>query len=167
MKLRKFKRGDNFFFQMLTDSGVIILESQPCHGKDARDSGVESLKENIRTKDRYDLIKERGKSYFILKAANGQEIGRSPEYDNVSDLQTFLNLIQSGPQDDGGEAYGTDGKTDDYKPLAFYQSYNSGVVNGFDRFFAEEEHYFTYNLGHICTCVTQTNYSVCPLTGFD
>ena len=154
MKLRKFKRGENFFFQMLDNDDKVILESQSYQSKDARDNGVESVKENIRNADRYDSLTEGGKSYFILKAANHQEIARSVAYDSNASMEAAMKSVQSGSSK-ARKGYGTDGRTDDYKPLSYYESRITGVNEGFDKFSADGEHYFTYNLDGLIYMISE------------
>jgi len=158
MKLRKFIRGESFYFQMIDNDGNVLLNSQAYSSKSDRDNGVDSVKKNLRDKDRYADITEDGQSYFILKAGNNQEIARSRAFNDADELQKVKRSLyeknQEGssqksdisPQPDGGEAYGTDGNSDDYKPLGFYQNNRSGNAHGFDSFNAEGESYFAYCL---------------------
>jgi uncharacterized protein YegP (UPF0339 family) len=118
MKLRKFNRGDNFFFQLLNDENKVTLESQSYTSKTDRDNGVESVKANIKNADRYESITEVGEHYFILKAGNNKEIARSGFYGSQNDLENALSYLQGGTSTE--IEYGTDGITDDYRPISFY-----------------------------------------------
>ena len=169
MKLRKFIRSKNFYFQMLNDDGGIILESQAYQTKDARNSGVESVKNNIGNPDRYSRLTEGDKEYFILKAGNNQEIGRSIGYTDETALKAAIEYAQGSRSSssqtitppapstptDGGEAYSTDGKDDDYKPLNFYERNGGGVESGFDSFSAEGESYFSYSLDSMIHMISE------------
>ncbi len=157
MKIRKFKRGESSYFQILNDENDVILESQAYQDKAARDNGVDSVRENIKNPDRYERVSKGGKSYFILKAANGQEIGRSRPFDDDASLNEALSYAQKGGSSTpkAEETYATDGKTDDYKPLRYYEARITGVQDGFDRFSAENEHYFTYNLGGLIYLISE------------
>jgi len=158
MRVRKFIRGENFYFQLLDNEGLVLLNSQSYSSKSDRNNGVDSVEKNLQNRDRYANITEDGKSYFILKAGNNQEIARSRAFDNADELEKVKRSLyersQGGSsqksdvskQADGGEAYGTDGKSDDYKPLGFYKDNRSGSANGFDIFNAEGESYFAYCL---------------------
>ncbi len=174
MKLRKFIRGENFYFQILDEDGSVILESQAYTAKDARDNGIDSVKTNISKPERYSEVTEGGETFFILKAGNNQEIARSIGYTDGAALKKAKDYAQrsrsssgstssssSGSsttkttttaasttpaQPDGGEAYGTDGKGDDYKPLNFYVTNGSDLKDGFDSFAAAGESYFSYRV---------------------
>ncbi len=172
MKLRKFIRGENYYFQILDEDGNTILESQAYTGKDARDNGIESVKTNISKVERYSEVTEGGETFFILKAGNNQEIARSVGYTDAVALKKAKDYAQRSrssssskssstsstkstssasttpaAQPDGGEAYDTDGKGDDYKPLNFYVTNGSDdVKDGFDSFAAAGESYFSYRV---------------------
>ena len=123
MRIRKFRRGESSHFQILNDEKEVILESLAYQDKAARDNGFDSVKENIRNTDRYDRVTEDGKSYFILKAANGQEIARSRAFTDDASLNAALEYSQKGGSDlASAKEYVSDGRTDDYKPLAYYES---------------------------------------------
>ncbi len=195
MKLRKFIRGERYFFQMLDDDRNIVLESQAYTSKDARDNGIESVRENISNPGRYEVFTGDGDSYFILKAANGQEIGRSRTFSNDEEREETMEYslqsrskrnktdepspgpdpgqatapavtngpepepemaeVTSPPQEDGGEAYGTDGNTDDYKPLDFYENNGNNVSFGFDSFHADGEDYFSFSLDGLIYLISE------------
>jgi uncharacterized protein YegP (UPF0339 family) len=168
MRVRVFRREGNnqYYFQFLRDDGQIILNSEGYTTEAARDNGVQSVINNAGNPDRYEIhTTEGGRFYFILKATNGQEIGRSVTFRSLESRDAAVVLLQGeGPtvagQGDANTAatpsatsavdldpYQPSGKEDDYKPLNFYETRITGVENGFDSFSAEGEHYFTYNLG--------------------
>lgn len=143
MKFRKFTRGNQYFFQVLGKGGAVLLNSEAYESAAGRNNGIQSVSEHMPNEDRYATVEEGGQYYFILKADNNQEIGRSPSYGSAADRDDAMRATIA---DDGGEVYGNDGRTDDYKPLFFYETNNEGVEQGLDPFAAEGEHYFSYNL---------------------
>ena len=170
MRYRLFRRksNNNYYFQFLTDDEQPILNSQGYTDKDARNNGLESVINNSGNVDRYEVITNGDGTFaFVLKAGNGQEIGRSSNYDNEAALSSAIALFQTEVpsvrtlQEEGaGEGmvtattvvteekpYEADGKADNYKSLSFYESNGSAVDDGFDSFSAEGLHYFSYNLG--------------------
>ena len=153
MKLRKFKRGDNFFFQLLNDENKVTLESQSYTSKTDRDNGVESVKANIKNADRYESITEVGEHYFILKAGNNKEIARSGFYGSQNDLENALSYLQGGTSTE--IEYGTDGITDDYRPISFYEERSGDVKDGFAKFEAEGEYYFCYNIDRVVYMISE------------
>lgn len=153
MKLRKFKSGDNFFFQMLNDASEVILESQAYTSKDDRDKGIESVKVNIKNTDRYKAMTEGGKHFFILRAGNNQEVARSVRYDSNADMKSAISYVQGESSDEG--EYSTDGVTDDYKPIAYYEERSKGVKDGFVKFYADGESYFSYKIDGVVYMISE------------
>ena len=168
MRYRAFrtKKDNNFHFQFLTEKGDPILKSQAYADKNACFNGIKSVMKNAGDASRYEKIEEGGKHYFILKAGNNQEIGRSVAYNSAADADRGIALMQAeGPTAKNNADKGTDSQNaaastpppaekkkpasgdDDYRPLAFYESRISGKDNGFESFAAEGESYFTYNVG--------------------
>ena len=169
MRVRVFRREGNnqYYFQFLRDDGQVILNSEGYTTEVARDNGVQSVINNAGNVDRYEAhSNDGGGFYFILKAANGQEIGRSVTFRKENSRNTAMKLMQGEAANvEGGrgttttrtattttiqkvvEPYKASGNEDNYKPLNFYETRITGVDNGFDSFSEGNEHYFTYNLG--------------------
>ncbi len=188
MRYRAFRtKNDNkFYFQFLSDNGDVLLRSQAYDGKEACFNGIKSVISNAGEEGRYERATNNdGQHYFILKAANGQEIGRSEAYDSEADVtQAMATFIAEAPnassrtkEEGGGAERVTAGNqsdspgdatdelpyeegargTDNYKPLAFYESRISGVEDGFDNFHDEDEneYYFTYNLDKLVVLISE------------
>jgi len=174
MRYRAFrtKKDNNFHFQFLTEKGDPILKSQPYTDKNACFNGIKSVMKNAGDAARYEKIEEGGKHFFILKAGNNQEIGRSVAYNSAADADKGIALMKAeGPTAKNNADKGTTTKSqaaastpppantstekkksaasgaDDYKPLAYYESNVSVNDNGFQSFAADGEFYFTYNSG--------------------
>ncbi len=169
MRYRAFRRKkDNlFYFQFLNEDGGVLLNSQAYQDKDACFNGIRSVLANAGDSERYEKsIDGDGNHFFILKAGNNQEIGRSTKYDNEAAVDGAIsNFISDGPdatskaaqeESDSDSSKAADASqpyeantsgTDDYRPLAFYESRISGAETGIDSFDADDgEFYFTYNL---------------------
>ena len=68
-------------FNLKGGNGQIILSSEMYESKAACENGIESIKKNAGEAGRYDRrTSAAGDPYFVLKAGNGQEIGRSETY---------------------------------------------------------------------------------------
>ncbi|MFK7979165.1 MAG: DUF1508 domain-containing protein, partial [Saprospiraceae bacterium] len=170
MRVRVFRREGNnqYYFQFLRDDGQVILNSEGYTTETARDNGVQSVINNAGNADRYEAhSNDGGGFYFILKAGNGQEIGRSVTFRKEKSRNSAITLMQgeaASVEGGGGagittaaatattvqkvvEPYKASGNEDNYKPLNFYETRITGVDNGFDSFSEGDEHYFTYNLG--------------------
>ena len=176
MRYRAFrtKKDNNFHFQFLTENGDPILKSQAYADKNACFNGIKSVMKNAGDTSRYEKMEEGGKHFFIIRAGNNQEIGRSVAYNSSADADRGIALMQAeGPTAKNNADKGTSTTTqkaaastpppvaptpekeqkkpasgaDDYKPLAYYESRISGKDNGFESFAADGEYYFTYNSG--------------------
>lgn len=70
-----------FHFNLKAGNGQIILSSEMYESKAACENGIESVKKNADNEARYERrTSTAGDPYFVLKAGNGQEIGRSETY---------------------------------------------------------------------------------------
>ena len=169
MRYRAFrtKKDDQFYFQFLTEGGDTVLRSQSYADKNACFNGIKSVISNAGDNVRYQKLTENGKHYFILKAGNNQEIGRSVPYDSEADADKGIALmIAEGPtatnKSDAGKTKATpapaapstekkaasSSSVDEYRPLAFYEAQASND-NGFDSFRDGDdgEYYFAYSVG--------------------
>ena len=83
-KKSKDKKGE-FRFNLHAGNGQVILSSEGYKTAASRDNGIASVQKNSQDDARYeDRETKSGKPYFVLKAANGQVIGTSEIYSNVS-----------------------------------------------------------------------------------
>ena len=75
------RKNDEFQFNLKASNGEIILTSEGYTTKAACLNGVESVKKNSASEERFEkLVAKNGKPYFNLKATNGQVIGQSQMY---------------------------------------------------------------------------------------
>ena len=74
-------KNDEFYFRLRAANGEPILASEGYVGKAGCQNGVDSVKENATHDQRYERkIATDGQFYFVLKATNGEPIGRSEMY---------------------------------------------------------------------------------------
>lgn len=79
-EIKKSANG-KFHFNLKAGNGQIILSSEMYESKSACENGIESIKKNAGNADRFDRRESKGGDpYFVIKAGNGQEIGRSETY---------------------------------------------------------------------------------------
>ena len=89
-----------FFFNLKASNGQIILSSEMYESKAAAENGIESVKKNAADDDRYDrLTAKNGDPYFVLKAANGQQIGRSETYKTTAAMDNGIESVKSNASD--------------------------------------------------------------------
>ena len=85
-----------FHFNLKAGNGQIILSSEMYETKGAAENGIESVKKNAADTSRYEIrTSTKGDPYFVLKAGNGQEIGRSEMYSSDSACQNGVESVQA------------------------------------------------------------------------
>jgi uncharacterized protein len=81
-EIKKAKDGQ-FYFHLKAGNGEIILSSEMYQAKAGALNGIESVKKNAPSAERYvKLVSQNKKPYFTLKAANQQVIGNSEMYES-------------------------------------------------------------------------------------
>lgn len=98
-----------YFWTLRAANRETILVSERYSTKGAAFGGIASCKENSPHESRYSrLTSARNKPYFVLKAANGQVIGASEEYETTQARDKGIDSCKAnGPnsntQDETGE----------------------------------------------------------------
>ncbi len=88
-----------FQFNLKAGNGEIILSSEGYSSKAACQNGIDSVRNNARTDERFERkTNAGGKFYFNLKAANGQIIGTSQQYASESGRDGGIDSVKkNGP----------------------------------------------------------------------
>lgn len=90
----KDKRGQ-FRFNLKAANHEIILQSEGYNSPFMRDNGIAAIRLNCTIDSRYERrIASNGKSYFVLKAANGEIIGRSELYGSRRSLENGIASVK-------------------------------------------------------------------------
>ena len=100
-EIKKDKAG-KFRFNLKAGNGQVILTSEAYNSKSACENGIESVRKNSQDTKRFvcNTAKD-GRTYFVLKATNGQEVGRSQMYKSDSGLSNGVISVQANaPQDE-------------------------------------------------------------------
>lgn len=96
-EIKKAKDGQ-FYFRLKASNGQVILASEMYQTKSSAINGIESVKKNAPTAERYDkLISKTGKFYFTLKAANNQVIGNSEMYESETARDNGIASLMKNP----------------------------------------------------------------------
>ncbi len=96
----KKSKSDKFHFNLKAGNGQIILSSEMYDGKPACLNGIESVKKNAVDDKRFEKRESsKGDPYFILKAGNGQEIGRSEMYSSMSACDNGIQSVKTNAPD--------------------------------------------------------------------
>ena len=81
----KKDRGGQFMFNLVAPNGRVVLTSERYKTKASATNGIKSVKKHARADKYFDRSKARnGGSCFVLKASNGEPIGRSQIYKGSS-----------------------------------------------------------------------------------
>jgi hypothetical protein len=92
--LKKAKDGQ-FLFNLKAGNGEIILSSELYTEKRGALGGIESVKRNAPIDGHYERrVAKNDEPYFVLKASNGQEIGRSETYSSKSAMENGIESVK-------------------------------------------------------------------------
>ena len=98
-EIKQSKNG-KFHFNLKAGNGQIILSSEMYESRGACENGIESIKKNAGNEARFEKrSSSKGDPYFILKAGNGQEIGRSEMYSSAAACQNGIDSVQKNAPD--------------------------------------------------------------------
>ncbi len=99
-----FKKSSDgqFFFNLKSSNGEIILQSERYKAKSGAENGIKSVKMNAPNDARFDRkTATNGKPYFVLKAANGEIIGTSEMYSSESARDSGIESVKTMAPDAG------------------------------------------------------------------
>jgi uncharacterized protein YegP (UPF0339 family) len=92
----KQSTNSKFYFNLKAGNGQTILSSQLYETKSATENGIESVRTNAPNDDRYErLTSSNGSPYFVLKAGNGQVIGKSEMYNSASAMENGIDSVKT------------------------------------------------------------------------
>lgn len=82
-------------FNLKAGNGEIILTSEGYVQKASCQKGIESVKVNSQDDSKYDRrVAVNGKDYFVLKARNGEIIGKSQLYSSKSGMENGIASVK-------------------------------------------------------------------------
>lgn len=89
-----------FQFNLKAGNGQNILSSEGYSSKAGCDNGIDSVRKNSQDDSKYDRkTSTNGKSYFNLKATNGQIIGTSEMYESESSRENGIASVKENAPD--------------------------------------------------------------------
>ncbi len=92
-ELKTAKDGQTYW-NLKAGNHEIILTSEMYTTRAAAENGIQSVNNNCENEARYDRREQKnGKPYFVLKAGNGQEIGRSEAYESTSSMENGIQSV--------------------------------------------------------------------------
>jgi len=89
------RKNDEFQFVLKAGNGEIILTSEGYSSKANCTNGIESVKRNSQDDSKFDKKEAKdGRTYFNLKATNGQIIGSSQMYSSISGRDNGIESVK-------------------------------------------------------------------------
>jgi len=93
-ELRK-SSNSQFYFSLKASNGEPILASETYQSKAGAENGIRSVKTNAPIDSRYERkTSGGGQPYFVLKAANGEPIGRSETYSSQAAMENGIDSVK-------------------------------------------------------------------------
>jgi len=90
------RKNDEYQFNLKAGNGEIILTSEGYTTKANCQKGIESVRINSQDDSRYDRrVAVNEKDYFVLKARNGEIIGKSQYYSSKSSMEIGINSVKT------------------------------------------------------------------------
>jgi uncharacterized protein len=85
-----------FYFRLKAANGEIILSSEQYQAKTSAQGGIESVKANAAVDARYERKTSAGtQPYFVLKAPNGETLGRSQMYASAAAMEKGIESVKA------------------------------------------------------------------------
>lgn len=92
-ELKKGKTG-KFSFNLKSGNGQVVFTSQTYDNKRSATAGISSVKKNADKDARYERKSStKGQPYFVIKATNGQVIGKSQMYANAVSMEKGVKSV--------------------------------------------------------------------------
>jgi uncharacterized protein YegP (UPF0339 family) len=97
----EIKKADDgqFYFNLVAGNGEVILTSEHYTAKATAEIGIQSVKTNAPDKGHYERNQTKnGRPYFILRAKNGEIVGRSQIYSAAVAMEKGIeSVMANGP----------------------------------------------------------------------
>jgi len=93
-ELKKSANGQ-FYFNLKSSNGQIILSSEMYKAKASAMNGIDSIRRNCKDDKCFNRLKStNGKPYFTLKAKNHQVIGKSQMYNSPKAMENGIASVK-------------------------------------------------------------------------
>ncbi len=90
----KASANEQFMFNLKAANGEVILTSETYKQKRSAEQGIASVKANAGDDSRFERKTAKdGSPYFVLKAANGEIIGKSEMYSSVAAMENGIASV--------------------------------------------------------------------------
>jgi uncharacterized protein YegP (UPF0339 family) len=89
-----------FFFNLKASNGQTILSSEMYDTRSGAENGIASVKKNAGDDARYERRNAtNGDPFFVLKAGNGEVIGRSEMYKSAAAMENGIASVKTNAPD--------------------------------------------------------------------
>lgn len=98
----EIKTGKNgkFRFNLKATNGQIILTSEAYDSRKGAEGGIASVRKNAASDGRFERKTAKdGSAYFVLKAANGEPIGKSEMYKTKASMENGIASVGKNAPD--------------------------------------------------------------------
>src|SRR5262245_8263222 len=93
-------KGGKFIFNLKAPNGKVVLTSETYDTKKAATKGIEAVKKSASMDKRFEEKKtKKGEQYFVLRAANGEPVGRSEAYTSAKSLRGGIASVKKNAPD--------------------------------------------------------------------
>jgi len=90
----KTGRNGKFSFNLKASNGQVILSSETYDSRKGAEGGIASVKKNAGNDKRFERKTAKdGSPYFVLKAANGEPIGKSEMYKTKRSMENGIASV--------------------------------------------------------------------------
>lgn len=94
-ELKKTANGQ-YHFNLKAGNGQVILSSETYAAKSSAENGIDSVKTNAPLDERYERKTSTGdQPFFVLKASNGQTIGKSEMYSTTAAMENGIDSVKA------------------------------------------------------------------------
>ncbi len=94
------RKDGEYQFSLKAGNGQTILSSEGYSAKSSCMSGIESVRKNSLEDNKFERKESsNGKTYFNLKASNGQIIGKSEMYESKSSCENGIDSVKNNAPD--------------------------------------------------------------------
>lgn len=91
---------EKYYFNLKAGNGQIILSSQRYASRASAEQGIESVRKNAASDERFDRkTSARDEPYFCLTATNGQNIGQSEMYSSTAAMENGVASVKQNAPD--------------------------------------------------------------------
>lgn len=91
----KAAKGGKFMFNLKAANGQVVLTSETYETKKNAEKGIASVRKSAANAKRFEKKEAKnGEQYFVLKAANGEIVGKSEMYKTAKSVEKGIASVQ-------------------------------------------------------------------------